>query len=430
MRTFFHKLRGIPSPLPLIFIITTTVLLILYGRGYRPDFTKNPQLKPTGLLSTTSDPVGSQVYVNGELKTATDNTINLDPGWYTIKIAKEGFIPWQKELRLQGEVVTRTDAFLFPTSPSLSPITTVGIEKPLLSPDGTKIAYIIPKSDDTVTKKAGLWVYELVEHPLGFNRDPKQLGTFEPLFNFSNSNIVWSPDSQQILVDAGSSVRLYTTSKANDFQDISANSTFILVDWQEERILKEKQKLAAFKQPVINTATSSAKIIAFSPDETKFLYEATASAVMPSVLIPPLIGTNPTEEKRKIEPGKLYVYDSREDKNYFVLDKKELEQLTPSPTASPKNKSVLPSPSPSQLATGYKLPSNIYWFPTNRHLVLTLPGKIDIMEYDRTNWVTVYSGPFIDGFIAPWPNGSRIIVLTNLNPGVARLPNLYTVNLR
>jgi len=73
---------------------------------------------------------------------------------------------------------------------------------------------------------------------------------------------------------------------------------------------------------------------------------------------------------------------------------------------------------------------NIHWFPTNRHLVLTLPGKIDIMEYDRTNWVTVYAGPFVDGFIVPWPNGSRIIVMTNLNPGVSLLPNLYTVNLR
>ena len=75
-------------------------------------------------------------------------------------------------------------------------------------------------------------------------------------------------------------------------------------------------------------------------------------------------------------------------------------------------------------------PVPVYWFPTSRHLVLTLPGKIDIMEYDRTNWVTVYSGPFVDGFMAPWPGGSRIIIMTNLNPGVSAIPNLYTVNLR
>ena len=272
MRKILRALRGFPSPLPLIFIAVATVLLILYGRGFRPDFTNKPVvgIKPTGLLSATSDPIGSQVYVNGELKTATNNSLNLDPGIYTVKIAKEGYIPWQKQLRLQGEVVNRTDAFLFPTSPSLSPLTTIGIEKPLLSPDGTKISYIVPVTNDgTTNKKAGLWVYELVDRPLGLNRDPKQLGTAEPAFNFSGNTITWSPDSQQILVDNTSSIRLYNTNKANDFQDISANATFIQKDWEDERVLKEKQKLAAFKQPVIDMATSSATIIAFSPDETK-----------------------------------------------------------------------------------------------------------------------------------------------------------------
>ena len=146
-------------------------------------------------------------------------------------------------------------------------------------------------------------------------------------------------------------------------------------------------------------ATSSAKIISFSPDESKILYEATASATIPKVIVPPLIGTNSTTEDRNIKPGKLYVYDSREDKNYFLLDKKEL-------------------------------PGAIHWFPTSKHLLLTLKSKIDILEYDRTNWVTIYSGPFTDNFVAPWSNGSRIIILTNLNGDALSLPNLYTVNLR
>lgn len=429
MRKLLRRLRRFPSPFPLLFIILGTIAVILYGRGYRPDFREN-KLKTTGLLSATSDPIGAQVFLDGKLKTATNNPLNIDPGWYTVTISKESYIPWQKRLRVQGEVVTRADAFLFPTNPSLSPITTVGIEKPSLSPDGTKIAYIIPLGQSGVSsQKAGLWVYDLVERTLGFNRDPRQLGASSPTFNFSNATLTWSPDSTQILADIGKTLRLYQTSRSGDFQDVSATYQIILRDWEEARLLKERQKLASFKQEIVDVATSSARIIAFSPDETKILYEATASATLPLAINPPLIGTNSTEEERTILPGKLYVYDSREDKNFFLMQKNELPQpAEPSPSPSPQGKRQLQA-SPTSFAYNHKNQS-IYWFPTNRHLVLTLPGKIDIMEYDRTNWVTVYSGPFIDGFMAPWPNGSRIIILTTLNPGVASLPNLYTVNLR
>lgn len=429
MRKLLRRLRRFPSPFPLLFIILGTIAVILYGRGYRPDFREN-KLKTTGLLSATSDPIGAQVFLDGKLKTATNNPLNIDPGWYTVTISKESYIPWQKRLRVQGEVVTRADAFLFPTNPSLSPITTVGIEKPSLSPDGTKIAYIIPLGQSGVSsQKAGLWVYDLVERTLGFNRDPRQLGASSPTFNFSNATLTWSPDSTQILADIGKTLRLYQTSRSGDFQDVSATYQIILRDWEEARLLKERQKLASFKQEIVDVATSSARIIAFSPDETKILYEATASATLPLAINPPLIGTNSTEEERTILPRKLYVYDSREDKNFFLMEKNELPQpAEPSPSPSPQGKRQLQA-SPTSFAYNHKNQS-IYWFPTNRHLVLTLPGKIDIMEYDRTNWVTIYSGPFIDGFMAPWPNGSRIIILTTLNPGVASLPNLYTVNLR
>jgi type II secretory pathway pseudopilin PulG len=194
-------------------------------------------------------------------------------------------------------------------------------------------------------------------------------------------------------------------------------------DWADERLAKEQQQLAAFKQPIIDIATTSAKIISFSPDETKILYEATASATIPQIIKPSLIGTNPTTEERTIKPGIIYIYDSKEDKNYLVLDKTELPTIKVTPTAK-TTKSTTPARAPNGRT------QNIHWFPTSKHLLLTLEGKIDIMEYDRTNWVTIYSGPFENSFVAPWSNGSRIIIMTNLNPGVSTLPNLYTVNLR
>jgi hypothetical protein len=418
-------------------ILVISLLVIAYGRGYRLDFQKT-SIKPTGLISATSDPIGAQVVIDGILKTATNNSLNVDPGWYTITISKEGFISWQKKLRVQGEVVTRADAFLFPSNPSLSPLTTIGVSQPILSPDGSRVAYIIPTDhlDETLTKKAGLWIYELSEGPLGRNRDPIQLSGIDPNFDIINSNLTWSPDSTQILVNKGIIYRLYQINRPGTFTDVSTSYAPLLSDWEDERTTKQHQQLAAFKQPIINIATTSAVILSLSPDETKILYEATAAATIPIIITPPLIGTNSTEETRTIKPGKIYVYDSREDKNYFVLDINEVKLPKSTPTPSPVNRLIRLTPTPTpylptqagllQLAPF----SFIHWFPTSKHLILTLDGKIDVMEYDRTNWITIYSGPFVDSFVAPWSNGSRIIILTSLNPGTGTLPNLYTVNLR
>ena len=59
------------------------------------------------------------------------------------------------------------------------------------------------------------------------------------------------------------------------------------------------------------------KIVSFAPDENKILYEATAAATT-TIISPPLIGTNATEDKRTITPNTLYIYDIKEDKNYFI----------------------------------------------------------------------------------------------------------------
>lgn len=386
-------------------IIAVSSGIIAFGRGYRLNFRKPTELLPTGLISATSDPVGAQVLINGELKTATNNSLSIDPNWYTIQIRKEGFIPWEKKLRVQGEVVTRADAFLFPTSPSLSPITTSGVLSPIVSPDGTMIAFLLaPEAITDGIKKAGLWTLELADRPLsGRNRDPKLVVELPSAFPFKQATLLWSPNGRQMIVSAGTNNTLYDIPGNQNSVSNTALSAImygnLLKEWQKEKDDKDRQKLSAFKEPFIDVATSSARILAFSPDETKLLFEATLAATIPLVISPPLVGGNATEEERTIKPGNIYVYDSREDKNYFIEIRKSIS-------------------------------SPIQWFPTSKHLLLVSKGKIDVMEYDRTNWTTLYSGPFDGSFVSPWPTGSRIVILTNLNPGAGSLPNLYTVNLR
>src|SRR3989344_5322587 len=88
-------------------LLTGTAIAIFYARGYRlsPENGKT-FVAGTGLLVATSTPDGAKVLVNGKLLTATNNTINLPPGSYNVKIAKDGYFPWKKEIIVEKEIVS------------------------------------------------------------------------------------------------------------------------------------------------------------------------------------------------------------------------------------------------------------------------------------------------------------------------------------
>src|SRR5258708_27270290 len=108
----------------LLFLAIATIAVILYAKGYTFGFQSGkPEFSGTGLLVATSIPDGAQVFINEHLTTATDNTINLPPGQYAVKIYKEGYSPWMKTILVQKEVVAKAEALLFPTAPNFEPIT-------------------------------------------------------------------------------------------------------------------------------------------------------------------------------------------------------------------------------------------------------------------------------------------------------------------
>jgi hypothetical protein len=406
------------SVVTLVIIIGASLTVIAYGRGYRLDL-NNKSFGTTGLIAATSDPTGAQLFIDGKPKSATNTNLNIAPGWYTITVVKNGYQPWEKRVRVQGEVLTRVDAMLFSGNPSLFALTTSGVMNPTLSPDGTKLAYVVPEIQEStnsaqMVSRAGVWVLDLLDKPLGMNRDARQLLKREQL-DTDNGVLVWSPDSKQLLLTTYTEeAYLLESDKFNDSPKPQFDITLLQKDWDELRISKEKEKLLSLKDEVMNIATSSMNILSFSPDETRILYQASVSATLPTIISPPLIGTNPTEEVRDVKPGNVYVYDVKEDRNYVIDDRKQKAE-------SGKN---LPSSVISPLS------SPIQWLPTSRHLLVTGKDKVEVMEYDGTNRKTVYAGPFWDGFVAPWSNAGRLVILTNLNPAASAIGNLYAVNIR
>lgn len=407
----FMKKQILISLTVFLFLIVGTVAVVLYGSGYRFGFESGqPVVNGTGLLVASSIPKGAQVLIDGELSTATDNTINLKPGEYTIQIVKEGYFPWEKKVRVQEKVVTSVDALLFPLAPKLESITASGIDDPVLDPTRSKIAF---KVESPIPTKNGIYVYDMAANPvLALQGTSRQIVT-DTQDLFSQSAISWSPDGADVIATVSGTLGPITyLLDGSNSNDSPVNITNLVADthetWMLEQQEKEDARLKSFKKPVQELIEDNFNIIAYSPDDTKILYQASTSAELPLMIKPRPIGTtNNLVETRTIEEGSVYVYDITEDVNV-----KPFEQ-TPELCES----------------TDPNCKQPLVWFPDSEHIIYINDTKIDVMGYDGSNRTTVYAGPFVQNYVFPWPNGSKLVILTNLNnPNIK--PNLYTIGLK
>lgn len=383
-----------------LMVLVGAYFVIRLAQGYSPDISTK-SLRPSGILVATSIPDGAQLYIDGRLKSATNTTINLTPGEYEVEIKKDGYSSWKKILTIKKELVAKTDAYLFPTFPNLQSLTFTGAQNPFLSPDGQKVVFAVSQSS---VDKNGLWVLDLGDRPLGLPRDPRKIVISAPGGrDFVLAELEWSPDSKQILATLTTGTRQENflleanqLNPANRLIDVTSQLTVIRADWEKEEQLRFKAQSAKLPPKLLEILTNSVADIQFSLDETKILYTATASAQIPEGLTQPLPAASTQPENRNLEPRKIYVYDIKEDRNFYLMDKDETKKLT--------------------------------WFPTSKHIFIVQEGKITIAEYDNTNWVEVYTGPFEDSFAYSFPAGNRILVLTTL--GKDTPPNLYAISLR
>lgn len=382
-----------------VFVFLTTILVVgiigilaaYYARGYR--FDQTLKLNPSGLLVANSDPTGAQVFIDGELKTATNATINLAPGTYDVTLKKEAYLPWSKRLTIDKEIVTQIDANLFRSAPSLSAITFSGAFNPEVSYDLGKLAYGVPLTPGD-GDKAGLWVIETINLPLGFNRDPRRITDGD----LTGATWQWSPDSRQILLTTKNGVFLLDSSTftpQNQRINIASSVSKTLTDWEQKQKAKLTSQLLKLPDELNFIFSKKAKDIVFSPDENKLLYTASESANIPEGLIKSLPGSSTQKQTRDIIKDHMYVYDIKEDRNFEVSDSIK----------------------------------TIYWYPTSSNLVLPDKDKVVIMDYDGTNKQTVYAGSYNAPDAFPTPATNRIFMLTNLGAQQS-VSNLYSLNLK
>jgi len=371
------------------------------ARGYKINFNKSTILTPTGLISATSTPKSSSVFINDRLVTATDDTINLPPGQYDIKITKDGYLPWRKKLLVKKEIVAQTDAHLFRSAPILEPISLSGAINPALSPDKNKIVFAVASASATADN--GLYLTELNNSalPIGSRSTPKLLRANTIIVDWTQvTSYQFSPDSSQLITtfkNANYLLDLNTNSNSQPLYDITAQLPIILKQWQEieQKIIATRlQNIPDDLLPFIST--ESASFIQPYNSKDKVLYLASASGQLVDNIITPPPSQSDQTQQRQIEAGNYYVYDIKQDTNFFIGSKDNIK--------------------------------NPFWLPNSNHIIFVQENQIKTIEYDNTNVLTLFAGDFNQDIVAPISNGQQLVTLTSAYQGAQ--PNLYTIGIR
>lgn len=396
-------------------LLAITSFSVLYSEGWRlnlPDKNNSNNqdglLIKTGMLAVRSIPDGAKVYLDEKLITATNDTISsLNPNTYKLKVIKEGFETWEKNITVYPELVTDITAVLISQTPKLEPLTNYNVKAFDLSKNFNDIAFLT-----TPDKDSGVWLLPLANSPLNILRNSSR-PIIKDDINYTPSigtKIWWSYDDNELLIQLNEKgYLLYNvqnrnfliptgSNNANNVPQQISDPTTVFNRWTNEYKtkfenprLQQIQKNQVIPQNILQNIPTSKTT--WSPDEKKFVIE------IPNQQNPQLID--------------LYIYNSEES---LPVDEK---------------RSYLTLQGIDLLNIKYS------WYSDSYHLVLvekSLPQTnpdsytVSIVRIDGTNQTKIYTGQLTSDQAFSTPNGDKIIVMTSLKQDSPS--NLYGISIR
>ncbi|MDO8633362.1 MAG: PEGA domain-containing protein, partial [Candidatus Wildermuthbacteria bacterium] len=178
-----------------ILFFATTPAVVLYSQGWRLDW-DHKTLTHTGGLYVRVNPPRASVFLNDSFVKRTDFFFdsafitNLLPGEYSLRVEKEGYIPWKKTLSVQSSQVTEAkEVILFPENIAFQTLFS-SIKNMWPSPNAS--LYIFQKQIDSKN-------WELISWNSQNKKETVLL--FETSNNTSIENIAWSEDLKNVLVE-------------------------------------------------------------------------------------------------------------------------------------------------------------------------------------------------------------------------------------
>jgi len=361
-------------------LITTTILVTFLAKGFVVDLSSKKKIKKTGMILAQSTPAEAKVYLDGKLVETTNAVLeSLNPGPHNLKIEREGFCSWSKEIQVYKGLITEVNALLIPTSPPLNPLTRTGIEIAQASPTGEKIAYTSRESTPQ-----GVWILDLAPSALlsAIQENPKIIAKDTSKRKYSLAeNLTWDPKEQELLITLNPQGHILTELKNGTNMEATTSAKPTLQNWAiDEKALKEKWSKRIFLPKSMEKVAVASDTI-WSPDRKRFLYK---------------------EERGDYK--EWHVFNG--EKPLGVGHKRNY-----TPVKFKKD-----------------VPAKVSWHSTSNHLIIEEENSISMAAIDGTNKKVVYSGKLEAFQTTPTPDGANLIILTSFRENEP--PNLYMIGLR
>src|SRR3989304_4623959 len=217
-----------------LFITLGSIAAILYATGYRVSLSGGSDGKiiaGTGLLVTTSRPDGARVLINNNLTTATNNTINLKPADYDVRIEKDGYLPWGKKITIRNALVSEANALLLPVAPKLEAVTTIGVSNVTMDRSGSLLSFAVASAS---ASKNGIYVLDMNSRNLIFlaATGTQIVGDIQDRFSGAQE-LSFSPDGREVLakLPSGAYYLLATDSRNQNPSDVTNTLLAVQRDW-------------------------------------------------------------------------------------------------------------------------------------------------------------------------------------------------------
>ncbi len=395
------------------FLIILTALSVLYSDGWRfnpmnisngneDDKNTSGVVKKTGMLAVRSIPEGAKIYLDNEARTATDDTISsLTPKKYRLKITKEGFETWEKEVEVFSEQVTDITAVLVLQSPRLSPLTNNNVKAYNISTSQNNIAFVTSNHEEP-----GIWILPMSNSP--FNIFTNTTRVLIPNNRYAapsfGEKLWWSPDDSEILVQMNENgfllykIKDLSVSSNNITPEELTNKEETFTRWEEEwktnflmpNLKKIQDDNIEIPEQILNKIETEGVDTQWSPDSEKFFFlEEVPDKGIYQVVV--FNSENP-----------LPVGEQREYRNLEIKDTSN---------------------------------THIFWYSDSYHLIIVTQdpsgngySNINLVRIDGSNNTNIYSGYLSDYTAYPSPAGDMIIVLTSLKESAPS--NIYGIAIR
>lgn len=233
------KTRRILTVICVMLFLILAPSIILYTFGFRYDF-REKKIVQTGIIYLTPAPQDNmKIFVNGA--EAKNNlsikglfkkdyiVYNLLPQTYEIRLRKDGYWDWEKDLSVLPGVITYAQPLLLPKNPVANPVfDSEDVAGWAFSPDYKKIAYLKGKGTDAMIgvydtdsqKTKSVNIREILPQ-LNSLPGSTKLASNELIFSGDNARIFWSPNSANFALVLGANPGRIFLFNANDISYLS-----------------------------------------------------------------------------------------------------------------------------------------------------------------------------------------------------------------